>query len=218
MRKRHRAQNRLHKLTFELNRLGEAMFSFEASLDKMLEKRFEVKKSGRKMFYIIGDKSMTHDQLIEQLEEFKFAAEKIEDAIRSNMDSNDKYTKSYIRKLDSLLEKGPKMHRGELPAVSQILYKLEMIDSKLVRVDENYDEPDGNKNDGFVRAGKTSGPINDVFKNFPRKTGGMNISYNHRKIASAVMDPHDVNNTKTDEPPEKNELGKRQLKGVRFRD
>ena len=147
MRKRHRAQNRLHKLTFELKRLGDAVFSFEASLDKILEKRFHVKKTTRKMFYAIGDKNVTHDQLIEQLEEFKFAVEKIEDAIRSNMDSNDKYTKSYIRQLDSLLEKGPKMHRGELPSVSQLEYKLEILDNKLVKVDENYDEMNDNEND-----------------------------------------------------------------------
>lgn len=170
MRKRHRAQTRLHKLTFELKRLGDAVFSFEASLDKILEKRFHVKKTTRKMFYAIGDKNVTHDQLIEQLEEFKFAVEKIEDAIRSNMDSNDKYTKSYIRQLDSLLEKGPKMHRGELPSVSQLEYKLEILDNKLVKVDENYDETNDNKNDSKNgkgdRSGQTNGAFNDILKQY----------------------------------------------------
>ena len=169
MRKRHRAQARLHKLTFELKRLGDAVFSFEASLDKILEKRFHVKKTTRKMFYAIGDKNVTHDQLIEQLEEFKFAVEKIEDAIRSNMDSNDKYTKSYIRQLDSLLEKGPKMHRGELPSVSQLEYKLEILDNKLVKVDENYDETNVNENDS--KNGKGTKTIDDdVAAYAPSKT------------------------------------------------
>lgn len=169
MRKRHRAQTRLHKLTFELKRLGDAVFSFEASLDKILEKRFHVKKTTRKMFYAIGDKNVTHDQLIEQLEEFKFAVEKIEDAIRSNMDSNDKYTKSYIRQLDSLLEKGPKMHRGELPSVSQLEYKLEILDNKLVKVDENYDETNVNENDS--KNGKGTKTIDDDVASFaPSKT------------------------------------------------
>ena len=163
MRKRHRAQARLHKLTFELKRLGDAVFSFEASLDKILEKRFHVKKTTRKMFYAIGDKNVTHDQLIEQLEEFKFAVDKIEDAIRSNMDSNDKYTKSYIRQLDSLLEKGPKMHRGELPSVSQLEYKLEILDNKLVKVDENYDETNDNKNDSKNGKGTKTVDVNEMF-------------------------------------------------------
>ncbi len=165
---------RIKRIEYELTRLGNALYDFDALLSKALTRKFMVKKTTRKMYYSLNEKDISLEQLKEQFDEFTYAIEKIESAIETNMSTEGKYSKRHADTLDKLMHKGPRMVKGEIPAVSQIVYKLEWIEEKINKVEEGMtyvNDDDTNNEESEKPAASTiggakisSGPLGAMFQ------------------------------------------------------